>query len=115
MAPKRAAETSTTDTTLAFPALVNEKDLLHGLGPTWKDRLPVRRVELPVKNVSEYAVLSWRWDGDLSASAVRQAKIMGARYLFVDVISVKQNLPGDGVPKKFWRFQDHTSHCCLRQ
>lgn len=93
---------------------VNEKDLLHGVGvgsATGKGRLPVRLVRLPVKDVSEVAVLSWRWDGDLKthgsrniSSAVHQAKKMCIRYLFVDVVSIDQHLPGDALIKQVVAF-----------
>lgn len=94
-----------------YPALVmdevNEDDLLRGaapLGDATGRGLPVRRVKLPVDDLSQIAVLSWRWDGNLQglgsrnvSSAIRQAKQMGIRYLFVDVISIDQQLRGDAL------------------
>ncbi|KAK4202544.1 hypothetical protein QBC40DRAFT_338213 [Triangularia verruculosa] len=90
-----------------FQALVvdeiNEKDLWRGVG-MGDGPLPVRLVRLPVENISDVAVLSWRWDGDLRtrgskniASAVHQAKKMGVRYLFVDLVSVDQSLSGEAL------------------
>ncbi|KLU89822.1 hypothetical protein MAPG_08791 [Magnaporthiopsis poae ATCC 64411] len=90
---------------------INEKDVLHGVGIGNAGRLPVRLVRLPADNVFEVAVLSWRWDGDLEvrgskniASAVHQAKKMGIRYLFVDIVSIDQLLPGDALIKQVIAF-----------
>jgi len=97
-----------------FRALVVRKadvnEILRDVGPgsaAGKDRLPVRLVKLPIKDVSKVAVLSWRWDADLKsqgsrnvASAVYQAKKMGIRYLFIDAISIDQSLPGDALLKQ---------------
>ena len=64
--------------------------------------LPTRRVQLPVDDISCTAILSWRWDIDERSgvsrnvrNAIRQAKQMGIRHLFVDLISVDQSLRGD--------------------
>ncbi|KAL8408599.1 hypothetical protein RB594_007151 [Gaeumannomyces avenae] len=87
---------------------VNEKDLFHGVGLVGRamgtGHLPLRLVKLPVDDVSKVAVLSWRWDGDLEvhgskniAMAVHQAKKMGVRYLFIDLVSIDQCLSGDAL------------------
>ncbi|KAL8381933.1 hypothetical protein RB595_005947 [Gaeumannomyces hyphopodioides] len=96
---------------------VNEKGLFHGVGAgcvgraTANSRLPVRLVKLPVDDGSKVAVLSWRWDGDLEvhgskniASAIHQAKKMGIRYLFVDIVSIDQCLPGDALMEQVVAF-----------
>ena len=64
--------------------------------------LPTRRVRLPFDDPSQVAVLSWRWDVDERtgvsrnlASAICQAKQMGVRYLFIDFVSIDQELRGD--------------------
>jgi hypothetical protein len=66
--------------------------------------LPVQLVKLPVDDLSHVAVLSWRWDTEQQAqpsrnllSAIRQAKQMGVRYLFIDIISIDQQLRGDAL------------------
>lgn len=87
---------------------VDDEALLRGVDP---DLLPVQVLKLPVEDVSLAAVLSWRWDGDLKAqgsrnvaSAVRQAKKMGVRYLFVDAISINQHLAGDALIEQVMAF-----------
>jgi len=64
--------------------------------------LSTRSVHLPFEDPSQVAVLSWRWDVDERtgvsrnvASAIRQAKQMGVRYLFIDFVSIDQELRGD--------------------
>jgi hypothetical protein len=62
--------------------------------------LPIRIVL--ASDLSQIAVLSWRWDGHHEVwgshnvvSAIRQAKKMGIKYLFIDAISIDQTLRGD--------------------
>ncbi|KAL8352973.1 hypothetical protein RB601_003023 [Gaeumannomyces tritici] len=93
---------------------VNEKDLFHGVGlgrAMGTGHLPLRLVKLPVDDVSKVAVLSWRWDGDLEvrgskniAIAVHQAKKMGVRYLFIDLVSIDQCLSGDALMEQVVSF-----------
>ena len=66
--------------------------------------LPVAMVKVPADDA---AVLSWRWDGHYQVygsknvlSALRCAKQIGVRYLFVDAISIDQQLSGDALIKK---------------
>jgi hypothetical protein len=68
----------------------------------WRAALPVESVRLPVEDVDRCAVLSWRWDvqSDDGFSpnawlAVRRAKQLGVRGLFMDVVSINQALTGD--------------------
>ncbi|KAK4168197.1 hypothetical protein QBC43DRAFT_309853 [Cladorrhinum sp. PSN259] len=99
-------------TVTEFKALVvnevNETDLLDGNGLASP---PVEMIRLPIENVSEVAVLSWRWDGDLKTSgsrnisyAVYQAKRTGVRYLFVDVVSIDQGLSGQALIEQVLAF-----------
>jgi hypothetical protein len=74
------------------------------LGDVSGPDLPVQLVKLPVDDLSHVAVLSWRWDTEQQAqpsrnllSAIRQAKQMGVRYLFIDIISINQQLSGDAL------------------
>ncbi|RYP46190.1 hypothetical protein DL768_007585 [Monosporascus sp. mg162] len=67
----------------------------------WRE-LPTELVKLPVDDLSTVAVLSWRWDTDEEdhvsrniLSAILQAKRMGVRHLFIDVVSIDQRLTGD--------------------
>lgn len=76
-------------------------------GWTW----PTALVKVPVDDLSQVAVVSWRWDGDKQgwgsrniASALRQAKKVGVRYLFIDLVSVSQNLSGDALLKQVVAF-----------
>ncbi|KAK0736688.1 hypothetical protein B0T21DRAFT_384164 [Apiosordaria backusii] len=59
----------------------------------------------------DFAVLSWRWDGDLKtrgskniASAIYQAKRMGVRYLFLDLVSIDQSLSGEALIQQVVEF-----------
>ncbi|KAB8278191.1 hypothetical protein BDV30DRAFT_156454 [Aspergillus minisclerotigenes] len=59
--------------------------------------------------MSQMAILSWRWDGDLHssrniASAVHLAKAMSIKYLFVDQISIDQTLDGDALIERVLAF-----------
>lgn len=64
--------------------------------------LPRKPVRLPVENVWQLAVLSWRWDFTRGASneprsrnlaaAVKYCQSSGIQYLFADVISIDQTL-----------------------
>ncbi|CAI6087312.1 unnamed protein product [Clonostachys chloroleuca] len=87
---------------------VDEKALLHGIdlgSVAGQGNLPVRLVKFPVEDISLVAVLSWRWDRDLTKSkvsqnilsAVRQAKKMSIQYLFIDSVSIDQHLAGDAL------------------
>jgi hypothetical protein len=67
-------------------------------------------VKLPVDS-SSLAVLSWRWDGDHKGrgsknilAAIIYAKQVGIRYLFIDVVSIDQNLQGDALIKQVMFF-----------
>lgn len=60
-----------------------------------KSNLPVQTVKVHADDSSTIAILSWRWDGEhqLQGSrnifcAVNQAKKLGIKYLFIDVISI---------------------------
>src|SRR5437667_1372683 len=106
-----------------LPALVvdevDENDLVGGAAPGDSEErgLPVRLVAMPV-DLSHVAVLSWRWDIDLQVhgsrnvlqgsrnalSAIRQARQMGVRYLFVDIISIDQKLHGDALVEQVVAF-----------
>jgi hypothetical protein len=104
-------ESQIPESTSEFQAVVvdkvDENDLLRGTdtaGPSPGQPLPVAPVKLPVDDLSQIAILSWRWDGDNQgrgsrniASAIRQAKKLGIRYLFIDMISIDQNLSGDAL------------------
>jgi hypothetical protein len=82
---------------------VDEKALMTGArkrGGTYP-ALPVAMVKLPS---DEAAVLSWRWDGDHHVygsknvlCAIRCAKQIGVRYLFIDAISIDQQKCGDAL------------------
>lgn len=97
--------------------IVNEVDehlLLGGIdtrNPTSHEILPVRMVQFPVEDISTVAVLSWRWDGYKGclgsrnvACAVRQSKSMGIQYLFIDAISIDQDLQGDDLIRHVMAF-----------
>jgi hypothetical protein len=67
-------------------------------------------VELPI-DVSHVAVLSWRWDWDNQGQgsknilkAIILAKQIGIRYLFVDVVSIDQELKGDDLIEQVMSF-----------
>jgi hypothetical protein len=67
---------------------------------------PTRRMRLPLEDLSQVAVLSWRWDVDEQtgvsrnvAGAIRQAREIGVRHLFMDLVSIDQNLRGDELLK----------------
>jgi hypothetical protein len=79
--------------------------------PTDHDHFPVCMMKLPVEGISTVAVLSWRWDGYKGclgsrnvASAVRQSKKMGIKYLFIDAISIDQSLKGDDLIRQVMAF-----------
>ncbi|GAB3157623.1 hypothetical protein GCM10027290_58980 [Micromonospora sonneratiae] len=64
--------------------------------------LPTVRVRSPIESQSDLGVLSWRWDVDpvtgLSRNvglAIVQAKYSGIRHLFIDQVSIDQQLAGD--------------------
>ncbi|KAL1637224.1 hypothetical protein SLS58_009411 [Diplodia intermedia] len=92
---------------------VDEADLLpltmarNGKGPD----LPTRMVKVPLEDPNQTAVVSWRWDGDLHFRGSRNisgvifcAKKRGVRYLFIDVISIDQKLPGDALIEQVTAF-----------
>lgn len=60
--------------------------------------LPKRLVRLPIDDISQVAVLSWRWDQDCKgrsrnlAIAIEYSRLAGIRYLFTDTISIDQML-----------------------
>ncbi|KAE8320522.1 hypothetical protein BDV39DRAFT_211592 [Aspergillus sergii] len=100
--------------TSEFKALVvdeiDEESLVHGeqLGRATKPA-PVRLVKITAENMSQMAILSWRWDGDLHssrniASAVHLAKAMSIKYLFIDQISIDQTLDGDALIERVLAF-----------
>lgn len=73
--------------------------------------LPVETLQLPIKDSSQVAVLSWRWDGEeerhgsLNAfCAVRQAKALGIKHLFIDIISIDQSLDSDALLERVKAF-----------
>lgn len=94
-------------------ALVVDKvgrDDLEWIGKTgftkWRD-LPTEMVHLPSDN-HNVAVVSWRWDIAIVCkwepqptysrniqSAVIYARLAGIRYLFIDVVSIDQQLPAN--------------------
>lgn len=87
---------------------VNAYEILHG---KLNNSPPVQLVKFPVTDVSKVAVLSWRWDGGLNsqgsrniASAVIQAQRMGVLYLFIDIISIDQDLDGDALIEQVMAF-----------
>jgi hypothetical protein len=73
--------------------------------------LPTSLVQLPVKDLSRVAVVSWRWDfppSDAASSglsvniahAIRYAKNHDIHFLFIDIISLDQTLsPKDLIPE----------------
>jgi hypothetical protein len=72
---------------------------------------PTALVEVPVDDLTQVAVVSWRWDGDKQgrgsrniASAIRYAKTLGIRYLFIDLVSVDQKLSGDDLLRQVIAF-----------
>ena len=81
-------------------------------GATIQD-LPRKRIRLPVDDISQIAVLSWRWDfvrsnfGKRSlnlAAAIRYAKSSGVRYLFADCVSIDQTLKPRDLIKEVTQF-----------
>lgn len=60
--------------------------------------LPTQIIQLPWIDVSEIAILSWRWDFDEErrsrnlTAAVKYAQSVGIRYMFADVVSIDQSL-----------------------
>jgi len=79
----------------------------------FRDALPVCSLDLPVSDVDRTAVLSWRWDIDseegFSANiwlALRLAKQLRIRHLFMDLVSVDQNLGGDALLNEVVAFSD---------
>ncbi|KAI9652639.1 MAG: hypothetical protein M1829_001490 [Trizodia sp. TS-e1964] len=86
-----------------FRALVTEEIdealLLHGSPEGGFSYLPVRTFKWPFDDISQMAVLSWRWDSAhrLIGSrnifcALRHSKKIGIRYLFIDVVAIDQTL-----------------------
>ncbi|KAK4199503.1 hypothetical protein QBC40DRAFT_265859 [Triangularia verruculosa] len=82
---------------------MNERDIYFGTG-IGDTPVPTKLVSFPFENISEHAVLSWRWDGDLKtwgskniALALHQAKRMGVRYQLMDLVSVDQTLSGEAL------------------
>ena len=89
---------------------VEAKDLLQAVQV---EQLPVERVKIPLDDLSKVAVVSWRRDSPLSpqplpsrnlACAVLQAKKTGVRHLFIDIVSVNQQLPGDELMQQVLMF-----------
>ena len=69
------------------------------------DKLPTAYVHFP-PDTSKMAVLSWRWDIDLEPSlnisrnvflAIQEARRMGIDYLFMDMVSINQQLQGNAL------------------
>lgn len=89
---------------------VNEETLLTTIG---KDAdLPVQAVLISDSSqLSEIAVLSWRWDGKYRiwgsrnvVAALRHCKNTGIKYLFIDAIAIDQKLPGPELLAKVTSF-----------
>lgn len=66
--------------------------------------LPVQRVALPLDKVEDAAVFSWRWDvqaaDGFSVNAwlgIQRARQLGVRHLFMDMVSVNQDLDSDAL------------------
>lgn len=62
-------------------------------------QLPIVSVDIESTNIEEMAVLSWRWDVNLSSNcsrnvylACQEAKHQGIRYLFFDKVTINQYL-----------------------
>jgi hypothetical protein len=78
--------------------------------------LPTRLVQLPMKNLSHVAVVSWRWDfppsSDAASSglslnvahAIQYAKSHGIHFLFIDIISLDQTLSAKDLIPEVARF-----------
>lgn len=102
-----------------YPALIvdeiDEDFFLPGALPEGSTRpaIATRLVRLPVEDISQVAVLSWRWDGDLQglgsrniSSAIRVSKQRGIPYLFVDIISIDQRLDEDALIQQVTAFSN---------
>lgn len=79
---------------------------------TWRS-LPVEMIEFPVDDLAKVAVVSWRWDIDAVDhpsrnlySTILYAKKAKLRHLFVDAISIDQNLDGDALLEQVRLFAD---------
>ncbi|KAF4635817.1 hypothetical protein G7Y89_g2282 [Cudoniella acicularis] len=92
---------------------VNEEELMRGASrrDVAAHGLPTQTVRLPAEDNSQVSVLSWRWDGEHRAygsqnvlCAVRIAKQMGIHYLFIDVVSIDQNLSGEEFLRQVMEF-----------
>lgn len=92
---------------------IDEKKLLPGVigKDGMQPHLPTQIVRIPFENPDQVAVVSWRWDGDLQtkgsrniASVINVAKQRGIRYIFIDIISIDQNLPAKDLIKQVAAF-----------
>ncbi|KAL2062887.1 hypothetical protein VTL71DRAFT_5959 [Oculimacula yallundae] len=91
---------------------VNEHDVYHGRVDGSVDKpFPVKKVQISTADPSTIAILSWRWDGthEMTGSknifcAIHQARKLGIEYLFIDVISINQQLPGDELLRQVVEF-----------
>ncbi|OAG11192.1 uncharacterized protein CC84DRAFT_1158787 [Paraphaeosphaeria sporulosa] len=114
LASEDRAEVASRRNTVAtrYPAVdvaaIDLSELKHGAQIS---SLPVRLVEMPMEDPSHIAVVSWRWDfsqpntlsSGLSlnvAQAIKYAKAHGIHFLFIDIISLDQNLsPEELIPE----------------
>ncbi|KAI3571039.1 hypothetical protein IWW34DRAFT_812046 [Fusarium oxysporum f. sp. albedinis] len=69
------------------------------MNSTTRPHPPVQKIKLPVDNLSDIAIVSWRWDSKDGIwgsrnifHVIRQARRIGIRYLLIDCISVNQSL-----------------------